>query len=348
VKFGNYHWPNGRRGSAGFTRSLLWPAARTIIPLRVWQSLSRVSLLIPYYHMVSEEEVPHVRHLYRYRNTGEFERDLDFLLDGFVPVGLTEIVAHLNDGGNLPRRCFHVTFDDGFREMHEVVAPVLSKKGVPATFFLNSAFLDQGGMAHHNQISLLLDRLTQPLSKGTLQELESLLPVTGPATDLRTRLLAVRYADRQVLGKMAAIAAVDFDGYVAKNRPYLSTDQVFDLIRQGFSIGAHSVDHPLYADLLLDEQVRQTRESMNFIVNRFAVETRAFAFPHTDSGVGPEFFQAVISTGLVDICFGTGGLLRHFHPANLERFSIEKNAHTMRAAVTREYARAAYGRLRGN
>jgi hypothetical protein len=202
-------------------------------------------------------------------------------------------------------------------------------------------------MAYHNQISLLLDRMRQPLSKRVLQELETLIPASGPADSLRTRLFSIRDANRHVLAKIYAIVGVDMDEYVTKTRPYLSSAEIFDLLRQGFSIGAHSVDHPLYADLALEEQVTQTRDSTNFMVSRFGVQTRAFAFPHTDSGVGPEFFQAVISTGLVDICFGTGGLLRHFHPANIERFSMEKTSHTMHAAITKEYARAVYYRFRG-
>ena len=44
--------------------------------------------------------------------------------------------------GKLDRRCLHLTFDDGFRELHDVVAPILLRKGIPATFFVNSAFID--------------------------------------------------------------------------------------------------------------------------------------------------------------------------------------------------------------
>lgn len=337
---------DGRNPSGGDGRvaqRVLWPLVQAVVPFGVWQSLSRVSMAVPYYHMVSDAKVPHVRHLYRFRSVREFEDDLNFLLRHFAPVSLQEIVAHLDGRSNLPKRCFHVTFDDGFREIHEVAAPVLRTKGVPATFFLNSAFLDQRGMAHHNKISLLLDRMPEPLSKVARQELEVLLP-PGPGADggLEARLLSIRYADQQILDKVAAIAEVDIDQYVVTERPYLSSEQVVDLIRQGFTIGAHSVDHPLYADLSPLEQITQTRQSMEFIVNRFGVQTRAFAFPHTDTGVGPEFFDAMFDTGILDVSFGTRGFVGHFHPRNVERVGMEKVSGTAEVIIAREYAREVY------
>jgi peptidoglycan/xylan/chitin deacetylase (PgdA/CDA1 family) len=333
-----------KRGSNGpATQRFLWPAARAVVPFSVWQSLSRASLVLPYYHMISNEPVPHVQHLYRFRSAREFEADLDFLLRQFMPVGLEDIVAELDGRAHLPKRCFHLTFDDGFREMHDVVAPILRKKGVPATFFLNTGFLDQGGMAHHNKISLLIDRLPGQISKQVLREIEALLPkLPKGGNDPISRLLSIRYADRSLVDRIASIAEVDLQQYVVTARPYLSSEDVFHLVRQGFTIGAHSVDHPLYADLSLADQITQTRESMDVIASRFGVRTRAFAFPHSDAGVGPEFFDAMFSQGTLDVCFGTRGFLRHYYPRNIERFSMEKTFGTAEVIIAREYARAVY------
>jgi peptidoglycan/xylan/chitin deacetylase (PgdA/CDA1 family) len=266
---------------------------------------------------------------------------LDFLLRNFVPVNLYQILAHLDGQGNLPQRCFHVTFDDGFREIYEVAAPLLMKKGIPATFFLNSAFLNGRGMAHHNKISLLLDRMPHPLPDHLRKELELHLPPASKS-DLKARLLSIRYANQQILDKIAVVAKISIDQYIATVRPYLSSEEVTDLIKQGFTIGAHSVDHPLYADLSLGDQITQTRQSVDFIANRFGIKTRAFAFPHTDVGVGPEFFNTMFNSRSLDICFGTGGSIPHFHPKNIERVGMEKIPGTAEEIFAREYARAVY------
>lgn len=326
---------------AGSVGRRVWPAARTVVPIGLWQMLSGVSLVVTYHHMVSDADVPHVRHLYKYRDVRGFEADLDFLLRHFTPVSLYQIIAHLDGREALPQRCFHVTFDDGFREIHDVVAPLLLKKGIPATFFLNTAFLGGHRMAHHNKISLLLDRMPRPLPDQLRKEIELLLPPVSES-DFKRRLLSVRYANQQILDRVATVAGIDIDHYIATARPYLSPEEVIDLIKQGFAIGAHSIDHPLYADLSLEEQITQTRQSVDFIVDRFGIKTRAFAFPHSDVGVGPEFFNEMFNSGSLDICFGTGGSIPHFHHRNVERVGMEKNPGTAEAIFAREYARAFY------
>jgi peptidoglycan/xylan/chitin deacetylase (PgdA/CDA1 family) len=319
------------------------------IPVEWTRTLSGVSLVVPYYHMVSDGMVPHVSHLYRFRTIAEFKSDVEFLLRHFEPVTLSDIVDALNGTRTLGHPCFHLTFDDGFREMHDIVAPILQRAGVPATFFLNTAFLDGGGLAHHNALSVLLDRIhSRPPRPGaaSLRRVESLLPVakSGCAT-LRARVISIPYAQKSLVLSLAETLEVDLARYVRETRPYLSSEHIATLLHRGFSIGAHSHDHPLYADLPLPQQLEQTRMSMQFLDRRFGVSPKAFAFPHTDSGVDDGFFTAVFSESLLDVSFGTGGLVSHFHPRNIERVSMEKTSAPAAQILARQFARAMYFRV---
>jgi hypothetical protein len=75
------------------------------------------------------------------------------------------------------------------------------------------------------------------------------------------------------------------------------------------------------------------------------MKTRAFAFPHSDAGVGLAFFDAMCGSGMLDVCFGTGGMRSHFYPRNLERVSMEKTAAPARSILGYQYARATYHRI---
>jgi hypothetical protein len=233
--------------------------------------------------------------------------------------------------------------------MHDIVAPILQRAGVPATFFVTTAFLDGGGLAHHNALSVLLDRIQAGQSRpsaASLRRLESLLPAAthGRAT-LRARVLSIRYAQKSLVASLAETLDVDLDGYVGEMQPYLSSEQIATLLDQGFSIGAHSHDHPLYADLPLPEQLAQTRVSMQLLATRFGVTPKAFAFPHTDSGVDGRFFTTIFAEPLLDVSFGTAGLVSHFHPRNIERVSMEKTSAPAAQILARQFARATYFRL---
>src|SRR5262245_56269169 len=125
--------------SARAVASNLLSKGATRIPIEWMRTFSGVPLVIPYYHLVSDISVPHVSHLYRFRTIAEFTSDVEFLLRRFEPVTLNDIVEALNGTRILSRASFHLTFDDGFREMQDIVAPILQRAGVPATFFLNTA-----------------------------------------------------------------------------------------------------------------------------------------------------------------------------------------------------------------
>lgn len=322
----------------------------TSVPMEWVRPLSGASLVVPYYHMVSDARVPHVSNLYRFRSIAEFTSDVEFFARHFVPITLEDVVDALNGKRTLSQPCIHLTFDDGFREMHDIVAPILQRVGVPATFFLNTAFLDGGGMAHHNVLSLVLDRLQSDNAKSaekSRQKAESVLAAeVGQSGTIAQRVLSVRYAQSSIARSLASALDLDLEQYIREVQPYLSSEQVKSMLKRGFSIGAHSHDHPLYADLSLADQIEQTRLSLDLIKLKFGVSTRSFAFPHHDTGVEPEFFAKAFSELMLDVSFGTRGLVRHFFPRNIERVGMEKTRVSARRILARQFARAAYFRIR--
>jgi hypothetical protein len=57
-------------------------------------------------------------------------------------------------------------------------------------------------------------------------------------------------------------------------------------------------------------------------VEHFDLDQRAFAFPHSDAGMGAEFFKEMRDTWQLQVSFGVAWMRRHFFPRKLERFSM--------------------------
>jgi peptidoglycan/xylan/chitin deacetylase (PgdA/CDA1 family) len=104
---------------------------------------------------------------------------------------------------------------------------------------------------------------------------------------------------------VAEAVGIDFQDYLATRKPYLTKGQIRGLLREGFHIGAHSIDHPPYSAIPLKEQLRQTRESVFQIRKLFEGKEATFAFPFNDDGVSGDFFNEMKDT--VALYFGTGG-----------------------------------------
>jgi peptidoglycan/xylan/chitin deacetylase (PgdA/CDA1 family) len=310
------------------------------VPLDIWHRLAEVDLLLPYYHLVSDAEIPHVSGLYKFRSVGQFKADLEFFLRSYVPITLQDLINHLNDGHTLPARCFLLTFDDGFREVYDIVAPILRSVGVPATFFLITSAIDNHQLCDPQKKSLLIRAVASVQKMSTQQEVCQRLATAGiSGADAPSQIRNISRSQRHLLEELAALLGCDFAAYSAEAKPFLTSEQVRDLQRQGFGIGAHTVDHPRYPELTLSEQLFQTLESLTWLSDRYQFKCESFAFPYSDAGVSPEFFRRAFADSRLQLSFGTGGMFRHAFPRNLERFTMEKTELPTNRILTKQFSR---------
>ena len=251
----------------------------------------------------------------------EFRKDLEFLLKYYQPIDM-ETLYHLHINKTAPPKpVFHLTFDDGLKEAYEIVAPLLLEKGVPATFFVNSKFVDNQSLFYRYHASLSIDNL---LRKGELTDI------------LKTELLMCQYKDKEKLFQYFPQQQVA--DFLHTEKPYLTTEQIKTLSKQGFTIGAHSVDHPYYHQIPLKEQLRQTRDSLDFVATVVNQKLRLFAFPFTDFNVDRDFFREIRPD--VDLSFGTANLKNDEIPFNLQRIAGERDKiEKISAILKKEYAK---------
>ena len=320
------------------------------IPFDILCKVTQTNIFIPYYHMVCDDEVLHIKHLYPHKNLKQFNDDLDFILKKFSPISLNDVLNNLQDSKTLLSKALHLTFDDGFREIHDIVAPILLKKGIPATFFISSGFMDNKILCYQHKASILAEHTLKSDFTPNIQNdikrifLENKLEFK----DIKAGILSIKYRDKIILDELARIMDIDFSDYLSKNKPYLTTEQIKQLINNGFTIGAHSIDHPLYANLSLEEQLNQISKSATFFREKFNLNYSVFAFPHSDSGVSEGYFNQIKKSGLVDISFGTSGMIKDIIPNNLQRFSLEKPLLPAENIIALQFAKRLWRIVKGN
>lgn len=61
---------------------------------------------------------------------------------GYTAISLYTLLAHLNQGAPLPEKPVVITFDDGYRDNYENAFPLLRERGMVATFFVVTDFID--------------------------------------------------------------------------------------------------------------------------------------------------------------------------------------------------------------
>jgi len=305
------------------------------IPISVIQNFFSISLLIPYYHMVSNERIAHVCHLSSYKNEKQFVDDMDFFCSRYHPISLFDLVDHVKHGKILKNNSFILTFDDGYSQMYSTVAPLLIKKGIPAVFFLNTEFIDNRALCYKNKASIIIVFIINSVNHGDRlkQKLNSFFD--GPFYEIKNRILSINYREASVLDEIGSLLGICFNDYLEKNQPYLSRVQIRKMIDMGFYFGAHSKDHPLYSDLSLNDQIDQTIGSMQFMKKEFNLPYSVFAFPHHDRSVTKEYFEMIENS--IDLTFGTGGIMTDSVTSNLQRINFENTPKSAKYILARQW-----------
>jgi peptidoglycan/xylan/chitin deacetylase (PgdA/CDA1 family) len=309
--------------------------------IRWLQRLSPLPLLCPYHHLVSDEPVPYIDPLYAYKNSRQFETDLDYLLRHFRPVSLTDLVQQLSSSPNAgpPPGSFLLCFDDGLRQAYDIALPILLRKGVPAALFVNPAFVGNKTIFHDFRKGWLLHKLSlAPISAAVTKEACHLLGCNAPSTGrLRNAISCIDYSTRSVLDPLGSLLEVDWHEFARKHRPAMTLPELETWIAKGMSVGAHSMDHPLYSRLPLREQLTQTLDSMDWVSGNLDIPYRTFAFPHVDTGIGGAFFQQLFDAARPPhLVLGNSTGMREARPRVLHRYIGEdpaRSAATMTKAV---------------
>jgi peptidoglycan/xylan/chitin deacetylase (PgdA/CDA1 family) len=309
----------------------IYYSAASLLPTGILKKVAPAGSLLPYHHLVSDEEVLHVKHLYPYKNIRQFTDDLEHLLKHYRPVSVEELAGAVLSGKKTPSGAFLLSFGDGFREVYDIIAPILLARGVPAVFFVNPAFLDNQLLFYRCKISLLIEEVLRQRERSTvLKECAEILRDGGGGVDpspegLVARIRRITNLDQGLLDGLAIPLEFSFDEYLGRRRPFLSVAQVGELRDKGFTIGAHSWDHPYYDLISPEEQVRQTLESMEFVNKKFPSAHRLFSFPHSDANLPQSFFDRLFAERApVELLFGIQNQLEE--PANrlLHRFNAER------------------------
>jgi peptidoglycan/xylan/chitin deacetylase (PgdA/CDA1 family) len=250
--------------------------------------------LVEDYQAVARTEMPSML-----ISTAMFERHIDWIGRHFRFVDLDEVGEHVRTGSLFREPVAAVTFDDGYRDVYELAAPILARKGVPAAVFVVTDLIGRPFWQVH-------DRLYHLVAKGFATWQNPRRQLHGMLSDLGlspAELLSVRGATSSPLMAVSVLVPGLSRRDVGRVMAYLETavgngfgpvprTMTWPMLRQmrqqGFTIGSHTRSH---VSLPLESQMTAAAE---LVGSKAALERHLggpiahFAYP------GGEFTPAVV------------------------------------------------------
>jgi len=214
----------------------------------------------------------------------------------FNVLPLAEALA-LRSEGRLPPRAVSITFDDGYANNAEVALPILTRRGLRATFYIATGYLNGGRMWNDSVIEAV--RLASRLDLTDLRLGNHLLPgVVERRKAIDEILEALKYRE---LDERVSIAAeiARRAGLAPESELMMSDDQVRKVAEAGMEIGAHTVSHPILTRIDRMAAKREIEESKRRLQQVTGVKVSTFAYPNGRPGkdYGREHVEIVRDAG---------------------------------------------------
>lgn len=284
-----------------------------LIPFSIYPKLIRRDLIDIFYHVVSNEDLTYVRHLYPVIPVDYFQQSLDYLASQYRFISYEQVQAHILAGKPLPEDALHLSFDDGYRQCFDVVRPILLERGIPATFFLTTSLIDNQVLFYRNKVSLAIDwviRLQDERRKAAFGEISRIAGVTFHEVDgFRDWIKELRAPDEDTIDAVLDALGIDVPLFLAENQPYLTQPQIRTMVEEGFCIGAHTITHRKLGGLNPSEAEYEIVESCRAILRITGQKDVPLSFPHSGAGLSRELLRNIRQQHpWVGLFFDTKGL----------------------------------------
>jgi peptidoglycan/xylan/chitin deacetylase (PgdA/CDA1 family) len=238
----------------------------------------------------------------------EFDAQMHVIAENFTPLPLSEAVDRLRSG-RLPPRAACVTFDDGYRDNAEVALPILQRRGVPATFFVATGYLDGGCMWNDKVVAALRAMPGPALDLGSWGlPVFQLDDVDARRRAIQAILPALKYLPGRERESRAA-ELVSMARVPVLEGAMMEEAHVRTLRAAGMEIGAHTVTHPMLTRVDAAEARREIVESGRRLSDLLREPVRLFAYPNGKPGqdYGPEHVSMVREAGYSAAASSTWG-----------------------------------------
>ncbi|MCZ4303784.1 polysaccharide deacetylase family protein [Zoogloeaceae bacterium G21618-S1] len=228
-----------------------------------------------------------------------FDQIVEWIASWFEVIPLEKAIAGLKSGV-LPPRAACITFDDGYADNLTNAVPILKKHDVSATFFIATGFLDGGVMWNDRIIESIRQTNSSELDCSWLGCKKPIPVATVP--EKRSALAVLISAIKHLPAPEREDAVERVTSACGVRLPLdlmLSTTQVRQLRSADMGVGAHTVSHPILANLQLNSARSEIADGRDTLEEILGERVGLFAYPNGKPGIDylPEHVEMVESLG---------------------------------------------------
>ena len=217
-------------------------------------------------------------------NVETFEWQMRLLSECFNVLQLHDAVQLLGTD-RMPPRAVAITFDDGYRSIHDLALPVLARYQLPATVFVTTGHMSEKGSMWNDMILEAVRRL--PDSWLDLRDI-GLERYSMENAEERKHTARILIEQCKYMSLPARAKFTDhlqtLAGTPLRQDLMLDNDMLRALAANHIEIGGHTVSHPILTQLDDDAAMREIVDNKLQLEDIIGRPVRLFAYPNGKYG----------------------------------------------------------------
>ncbi len=230
-----------------------------------------------------------------------FKKQLNIMKKYFKIIPLSEgvnILKKRTKQGNY----LCITFDEGYKGIYKYLKPLLVEQRIPATIFLTAGVLEGNQLLWFDEliylISITKEKALDLRAHGLNTYLLSNINESKSTCDaITSKLKSFKAKEKQlVMNEIRAQLRVSFLSQVQD--VYLDQKNLQELLENGISIGSHTMNHPVLANISKEEFQSEIYLSKQILERKFKTGIDYFAYPNgQEADYNSEIIQVIQKAG---------------------------------------------------
>jgi peptidoglycan/xylan/chitin deacetylase (PgdA/CDA1 family) len=211
-----------------------------------------------------------------------FEKQIVYFRRNYEILSLENLSTLIKEGKRLPEKGITITFDDGYRDNYIYAYPILKRYQIPATIFLTTGHISSDKLFWWDKIGYIVNHTR--MRRLCLNDLGD-FPLPLGSKDLVVSKITEKLKriseDRKtyLIEQLTKISKVDIPSGLAKEF-ILSWNDIKEMTKNGINFGAHTVNHPILANLPIQQAQWEIIESKKNIEEELCKEIDTFSYPN--------------------------------------------------------------------
>lgn len=231
-------------------------------------------LIVVVYHDLSDGRSKFIKDLHVSAAPNVFKRHVEYFASRYNLISGADLLAN-----ELPNKALLLTFDDAYRSVLDVAAPILKASNVPSLFFVNPGMVTAAVLPLDNLLSFAVEELTLQRVLVLLNQTRS--DITSLSELISTIIPSMDQADLE-RGKQriySELGVTERELY-RESKLFLEPDDIGRLVRFGVDIGNHSMNHKFLRTLSEDQLQTEIVQSQIELQRLSGQPIRHFSIPY--------------------------------------------------------------------